>query len=177
MNIWLWGLFILIICQRIVELVIAKKNERWMKARGGIEKNSHHHKWFVVVHTLFFVAILTEVFIKNTENISLNYSLLTLFILAQLGRIWCIQSLGRFWNTKIIVLPGVSLIKKGPYRFIKHPNYIIVGLELLIIPLLFNAFITAMIFPILHIILLTVRIPSEEKALNKIVKSSLESDG
>lgn len=177
MNLWLWILFVFIICQRIVELFIAKNNERWMKARGGIERFPNHHKWFIIVHTSFFLAILIEVYVRNEVIISLNYFLFCLFIATQIGRIWCIQSLGRFWNTKIIVLPGVSLIRKGPYKYVKHPNYIIVGLELLIVPLLFKAYITAFVFPILHLILLSIRIPSEEKALNKIAQPSLKGDG
>ncbi len=77
------------------------------------------------------------------------------------------HTLGRFWNTKIIVLPGVTVIKKGPYRYIKHPNYVIVAVELFVIPLLIGAQLTAFLFPILHLLLLRVRIPSEEKALTR----------
>lgn len=166
MEHWMWVLIFFIIGQRLVELVIAKNNEKWMKARGGIEAGSEHYKWFVYLHILFFISIMLEIFSKPDHvTIGFNYVYFTLFFAAQLTRIWCIYSLGRFWNTKIIILPRVALIKKGPYKYVKHPNYIIVAVELFIIPMLFGAYITAVVFPILHILLLRIRIPAEEKAL------------
>jgi methyltransferase len=109
--------------------------------------------------------------LRDVSSLQLNYVLFLLFLLTQIARIWCIWSLGKYWNTKIIVLPGSPLVKKGPYKYVKHPNYIVVGAELFIIPLLFGAYITAVIFPILHILLLRVRIPCEEKALNKAIST------
>jgi methyltransferase len=88
-----------------------------------------------------------------------------LFWITQLARIWSITSLGRYWNTKIIILPGSDLVKRGPYKYVKHPNYIIVGVELFVIPMMFSTYWTAIIFPFLHLLLMTVRIPAEEKAL------------
>jgi methyltransferase len=167
----MWFLILLIIGQRLLELVIAKNNEKWMKARGGVEAGSEHYKWFIYLHILFFMSIFLETTINaNEQMLIFNYVYFLVFVAAQLARIWCIYSLGRFWNTKIIVLPRVALIKKGPYKFVKHPNYIIVAVELFIIPMLFGAFITAMVFPILHIMLLRIRIPAEEKALASISK-------
>lgn len=159
-------LFLLIIFQRLFELVIAKSNEKWMKARGGIETGQGHYKWFVILHILFFISIISEVIFNDAEP-QLSYPVLAILLFIQLFRVWCMQSLGRFWNTKIIVLPGVALIRKGPYKYMKHPNYFIVGLELFVIPLLFGAYITSIIFPVLHILLLMVRIPSENKLLAK----------
>ncbi|WP_342028664.1 isoprenylcysteine carboxyl methyltransferase family protein [Oceanobacillus limi] len=167
----MWILIFFIICQRLVELVIAKRNERWMKARGGIEKGEAHYKWFIYLHILFFLSILIEVLIQDRSYHQLNYLFFFIFVLAQLGRIWCIHTLGRFWNTKIIVLPRVALIKKGPYKYVKHPNYVIVAVELFIIPMLFGAYLSAVTFPLLHILLLKIRIPSEEKALAKATLS------
>src|SRR5699024_11266833 len=115
--------------------------ERWRKERGGIEKGQGHYKWFLLMHTAFFLSIIVEVMTTNNAPIEgINIVLFSLFACTQVVRIWCIYTLGRFWNTKIIVIPGVSLIKKGPYKFIKHPNYIIVGIELFIIPMLFKAY-------------------------------------
>ncbi|MDL4839735.1 isoprenylcysteine carboxyl methyltransferase family protein [Aquibacillus rhizosphaerae] len=165
---WLMGLFIFIILQRIVELVIARRNEKWMKQQGATEFGAEHYKWFVITHAVFFVFIILESFLSPitlNENISFRLFLISLFIFTQILRIWCIASLGKFWNTKVIVLPGVPLINHGPYRFIKHPNYVIVGIELIVIPLLFNAIISALLFPLLHMILLKIRIPIEERAL------------
>ncbi|OZU90152.1 hypothetical protein CIL03_03145 [Virgibacillus indicus] len=163
----MWIILLFIIAQRVNELVIAKRNERWMKARGGIETGEKHYKWFVVLHCLFFAAVIFEGLVRDTQETELNFFLLFIFIITQVARIWCITSLGKFWNTKIIVLPEFPLIKKGPYKYVKHPNYIIVGIELFIIPLLFGAFISAIIFPVLHILLLTIRIPSEERILQR----------
>ncbi|MGJ9456775.1 isoprenylcysteine carboxyl methyltransferase family protein [Oceanobacillus sp. CF4.6] len=169
MSVYLWVLLIIIVLQRLLEMVIAKSNEKWMKDRGAIEKEADHYKWFIILHVLFFISILMESYLKDTSNWSLNYTLLVIFILTQLVRIWCVSSLGRFWNTKIIILPGAQLVSKGPYKYVKHPNYVIVGIELFVIPLLFGARITAVIFPLFHILLLTVRIPAEERALTEVL--------
>lgn len=163
-------LLIFIALQRITELMIAKRNEQWMKKRGGIERGKEHYKWFVIVHTLFFLSILLEVDLRDYSGFKINLLLLTIFVLLQIARVWCITSLGRFWNTKIIILPSELLVEKGPYKYVKHPNYIIVGLELFFIPLLFNAYVTALIFPILHLLLMTIRIPIENKALAEVEK-------
>jgi methyltransferase len=165
MPIYMWMILLLIIIQRLLELRIAKSNEAWMKQRGGVEKGEDHYKWFIIVHTLFFVSLLAEALLNNQQTFKFNYLLFLLFLLTQIGRIWCITSLGKFWNTKIIISPQFSLVKEGPYKYVKHPNYIIVGIELMVIPFLFNAYITGIVFPILHILLLTIRIPAEEKAL------------
>src|SRR5690625_363596 len=127
-----------IIGQRLTELYIANKNEQWMRARGGIEVGNEHYKWFILLHVFFFLFLIIEVnynFIHS--QISFHVFFFILFFLAQVGRVWCILSLGRFWNTKIIVLPKVIFIKKGPYKYIKHPNYLIVLIELFVIPAMF----------------------------------------
>lgn len=168
----MWALLGFIILQRLFELIVAKRNEKWMKERGAIEREADHYKWFIIIHVFFFISILMETLWRGNSTLPLNYTLLIFFILTQMARIWCIASLGRFWNTKIIILPGERLVSKGPYKYVKHPNYIIVGIELFIIPLLFGAIITAILFPMLHILLLTVRIPAEERALKHVLFNS-----
>lgn len=159
---------IFLLLQRLFELYIAKRNEKWMLERGAVEFGQVHYKWFVLMHILFFFSIITEVvFHSFQQEINISWIFVWLFIMMQLARIWCIGSLGRFWNTKIIVLENVILIKKGPYRWVRHPNYIIVLIELFVIPFMFHAYFTAIIFPTLHILLLMIRIPEEEKALGK----------
>ncbi|WP_164668800.1 isoprenylcysteine carboxyl methyltransferase family protein [Virgibacillus doumboii] len=167
MTTWMWLFIIAVIAQRLAELYIAKRNEVWMKSKGGIEKGEKHYKLFILLHCLFFTSMILEATLYDHSYAGLNYFLLSIFVLSQIGRIWCIQTLGKFWNTKVIVLPGVALIKKGPYKYVKHPNYIIVAAELFVIPFLIGAPITGMIFPVLHLLLLKIRIPSEEKALTK----------
>lgn len=165
-----WFLFIFIVLQRLFELVIAKGNEKWMLERGGVEWGGEHYKWFIVVHSLFFLSMLTEVSMRDYAEFVTSPYIFVLFLLTQLVRVWCVLSLGRFWNTRIIILPGRSLISRGPYKYVKHPNYLIVGIEFFIIPLLFGAYITAALFPILHLLLMKVRIPLENKALAEVNK-------
>src|SRR5690606_20225813 len=94
---------------------------------------------------------------------------LIVFAAAQILRVWALASLGRFWNTKILVLPGAKKVKKGPYRWLPHPNYIVVALEILSLPLIFGAWRTALVFTIANaLLLLLVRIPAEEKALQQL---------
>lgn len=165
MNILFLMIFGFIVIQRLFELIIAKQNEKWMKQRGAIEHYADHYKWIVLVHSLFFVSIILEAVGEELILNSWKGFLLLMFVGAQVFRFWCLTSLGRFWNTKIIVLPKVELVQKGPYKFIKHPNYIVVAFEFIVIPLLFNAYMTAVIFPVLHGILMKIRIPCEEKAI------------
>lgn len=137
----------------------------WMKQRGGIEIGKSHYRYMVLVHLLFFIGYIIEVNAFG-KNISPAWPLLiTLFLLTQAGRFWALISLGRFWNTKIIVVPQENVVKRGPYRFLKHPNYVVVAVEFIVIPLLFQAYLTAIVFSILNLFLMSVRIPLEEKAL------------
>lgn len=161
---------IFIIGQRVLELLIAKRNELRMKQKGAIEFGQSHYPFIVSVHSLFFVSLILEVTLFH-KHLTQNWSIfLVLFFIAQFGRIWALTSLGTFWNTKIIVLPEADIVKKGPYKFVKHPNYIIVAIELIVIPLLFQAFMTAIIFTILNAIILSIRIPAEERALKSLTE-------
>ncbi|WML45043.1 isoprenylcysteine carboxylmethyltransferase family protein [Neobacillus sp. PS3-40] len=163
-------LFFIIIFQRLVELIIARKNEKWMKQQGAIEFGKKHYLYMVLIHSLFFCSFFTEKVMFN-RGLSLLWPLLwILFFVTQGIRVWIILSLGKYWNTKIIVLPNAKVIRRGPYRFIKHPNYAVVTLELFIIPLLFNAYFTALLFTILNIVILSIRIPEEERALKGLTE-------
>tara|TARA_B100000686_G_C16364770_1_gene749541 strand:+ start:193 stop:687 length:495 start_codon:yes stop_codon:yes gene_type:complete len=154
----------LVSIQRIIELIIANKNTKTLLNDGAIEYGSRHYPLFIILHStwLLSIAILTPI------DTSVNYVLLSVFVLLQIGRIWIISSLGKFWTTRIIRLHNVPLIQKGPYRWIKHPNYIIVSFEILILPLVFNQLILALLFSILNFLLLYWRIKIENMALNKL---------
>lgn len=166
--IYFYCFMIIIVLQRYMEILIAAKNERWMKERGGIEVGQGHYKYFILLHVMFFLFIIIEVQkMSFVKTVPFHLVFFIIFAVAQIGRIWCIYSLGKFWNTKIIVLPKVVLIKKGPYKYLKHPNYVIVFIELLTMPLIFGAYVTALIFPFLHLLLLIIRIPYEDKALGR----------
>jgi methyltransferase len=158
----------IVIIQRLVELIIAKRNEKWMRSRGAFEAGAVHYPIMVTMHIAFFISLLVEVLVTNKPLSPLWIPLLSLFLIAQIARVWCLASLGTFWNTKIIILPGADVVKKGPYKFIRHPNYVIVATELLVLPLIFSAYFTAIVFSLLNIWMLSVRIPVEEKALTEV---------
>jgi methyltransferase len=159
--------YLFVVCQRLVELGIAKRNERLMNEKGAVEFGQGHYGFMVSLHVAFLLSFLFEVHFLSKEISPLWPALFSLFIGAQIMRVWAITTLGQFWNTKIIILPKVGVVKKGPYRFFRHPNYLVVSLEIIVIPLLFQAYITAFIFTILNAWMLSVRIPLEERALNK----------
>lgn len=160
--------FIIVIIQRLVELAVARRNENWMRSQGAIEAGASHYKWMVLMHTAFFVSLLAEVLITGRPLPVYWPILLTVFLLMQILRVWCLSSLGKFWNTKILILPGADVQKRGPYKWIRHPNYVIVTTELLVLPLLFGAYFTAILFFILNLWMLSVRIPAEEQALREL---------
>ncbi|GGF09750.1 hypothetical protein GCM10010954_05280 [Halobacillus andaensis] len=135
-------------------------------SRGGVEVEAKHYHLFIWLHTLFFISIFFEWFILKGGVLWLSPFLIALFVILQGLRVWCIASLGRKWNTRIIVIPDEPLVERGPYQYVKHPNYMIVFFELLVIPLLFQAFVTALLFPLLHLLVLVIRIPAEERALS-----------
>jgi methyltransferase len=167
----IFSIFIsVMIVQRLLELVIARRNERWMKSQGAIEFGMKHYQYIVLMHSLFFAFLLFEKITFSRELSSFWPLLAAVFVCAQLIRVWAISSLGSYWNTKIIVLPNVDVVRKGPYRYLKHPNYLVVSLELLVVPLLFGAYITAVLFTLLNILMLSIRIPAEEKALRELTE-------
>lgn len=159
-------ILILVIVQRLVELRIAKRNEKSMRARGAYEVGASHYPYMILLHVSFFISLIIEVmYIKSFS--SPYYALIIVFLVLQLLRVWCLTSLGTYWNTKVIILPGAKVVAKGPYAFIRHPNYLIVCLEIAVLPLIFQAYVTAICFTILNFIILSVRIPIEEKALKE----------
>src|SRR5690606_7543734 len=136
----------IVILQRIIELCIARRNEKWMKRQGAFEAGASHYPYMVAMHVFFFIVLISEVLFYHRQLSNAWPIWLAIFLAAQLLRVWCLASLGKFWNTKIIVLPNARVVRKGPYRWLRHPNYVIVATELLVLPLLFNAFITAVVF-------------------------------
>lgn len=159
-----------LIIQRLLELGIARKNEKWMKEQGAREFGMKHYQYIVLMHALFFVVLVFEK-VSFSRELSAFWPLLgVLFVCAQMIRVWTISSLGRYWNTKIIVLPNVEVVRKGPYRLIKHPNYLVVSIELLVVPMIFGAYFTACLFTLLNVFMLSIRIPAEEKALRELTE-------
>lgn len=160
----LFSLFIIfLILLRIAELLLARSNEKWILQRGAVEYGQKHYLLIVMLHVFFFVSLIAEYLIAEPASYSLSLLLLLFIILAL--KVWTILSLGKFWNTKIYHIPDYPLIKKGPYRYLKHPNYILVIAEIAVIPLIFHLYYTAIIFTVLNAFMLTVRIKEENRAL------------
>lgn len=159
----------LVVLQRLLEVIYARFNEQRMKSQGAIEAGAEHYKWIVLLHVLFFVSLIIETtYLGGAVKTGWMFFLI-IFIVAQLLRVWTLVSLGRFWNTKILVLPGAEKVRRGPYKWIPHPNYVVVALEIATLPLIFGAWRTALLFSIANaLLLLMVRIPAEEKALQQL---------
>lgn len=152
--------------QRFLELRIAKRNEKLMLVKGAYEVGASHYPFMILLHVSFFISLVIEVFFYKSILLP-HVTWLVIFVLLQLLRVWCLVALGMFWNTKIMILPGANVVKKGPYAYIRHPNYLIVCLEIAVLPLMFGAYVTAIAFTILNALMLSIRIPIEEKALKE----------
>ena len=157
----------IVIVQRLLELVIAKRNEKNMRAKGAYEVGASHYPLMILLHVSFFVSLLIEVSTFNLTPSPLFLLFFVMFLCVQGLRVWCLTSLGSFWNTKIIILPGVNVVTKGPYKYLRHPNYLVVSIEIALLPLMFQAYFTAICFTILNALMLCIRIPTEERALKK----------
>jgi methyltransferase len=167
-SLWLYvGLIVLVGLERVAELVVSLRNARWSFERGGVESGKGHYPFMVVLHTGFLAGCLVEAIVADRPFIpALGWTMLAVVLVAQGLRWWCITVLGHQWNTRVIVVPGLSLVAAGPYRWIRHPNYVAVVAEGIALPLVHTAWITAVLFLLLNIPLLTVRIRAEEAALD-----------
>ncbi len=158
---------VLVAIQRLFELVLARRNERRARARGAVERGQGHYLLIVALHTLWLISTLVEGLLRGPELPAFWPVPLALFLLVQPLRYWTIFSLGERWNTKILVLPGEKPVSRGPYRYINHPNYVVVVVEILTFPLIFGAWITALVFTVLNAAILSVRIREENRALSE----------
>lgn len=165
--IFFWIVLGILLLQRTGELCLAARNARFIRAMGGHEIGAEHYPYIVALHILFFTSLLLEVTMSQPFSLPPWWMLsFALFLTAQILRYWCIWSLGIRWNTRILVLPGSTPTIRGPYRFIRHPNYLVVAIELFALPMTFCAPFTAFSFTLLNAwLLLRIRIPLEEKAV------------
>jgi methyltransferase len=159
--------FTFLVVVRILELEISKKNEKWLIENGAIEFGKSHYKYIVLLHIFFYISLLVEfnIYANNIELKLFNYFLFGFTFILQVLRFSLIKSLGKFWNTKIFRIPGTGLIKTGLYKRFNHPNYTIVIIEFVCIPLIFNLYISAITFSLINLILLSIRIKEENHAL------------
>ncbi len=158
----LWIVLLLVAAQRLAELAYASRNTRRLKAQGAYESGAGHYPLLVAVHALWFAAL--AVFVPAGQ--APNWALLGVFLVLQGLRLWVLASLGRYWTTRVITLPGAPLVRRGPYRFLRHPNYLVVAGEIAVLPLAFGAWEIAVIFSLANAAVLAWRIRCEERALS-----------
>lgn len=169
---WFTLLVAAVALERVAELVVSKRNAAWSLERGGVETGRRHYLVMVVLHTGLLVGVLAEVWLRRPEFVPwLGYSMLALVVASQALRWWCIAALGRRWNTRVIVVPGMPPVTRGPYRWLRHPNYVAVVVEGFALPLVHSAWITAVVFTVANAALLTVRIRVEDAALASLPAS------
>jgi methyltransferase len=163
---WYTVLIAAVAAERCVELVVSARHLRWARERGGVESGAGHYPLMAAVHSLLLVSCLVEVYAADRPFIpALGWPMLAVVCATQALRWWCVRTLGPQWNTRIVVVPGLPLVTGGPYRWLRHPNYVAVVLEVAALPLVHTAWVTALVFSLLNAIVLSLRIPSEHRAL------------
>jgi methyltransferase len=163
---WFVVLIALVGLERLAELVVSQRNTAWSLQRGGREYGAGHYPFMVVLHSGLLVGALVEVLVADRPYVpALAWTMLALVALAQGLRWWCITTLGRRWSTRVVVVPGLPLVTGGPYRWLRHPNYVAVVVEGFALPLVHSAWLTALVFTVANAALLRVRIGVEDAAL------------
>ena len=150
-----------VVCQRLAELAWSRRNTRRLLAEGGVERGAGHYPLFVLLHLGWLAAMAFLI----APDAPADWPLLALFAWLQVLRLWVLASLGRYWTTRVITVPGAPLVRRGPYRLMRHPNYAIVVAELALLPLAFGAWEIALVFTALNLGLLRHRLRVEEAAL------------
>lgn len=164
---WYLVLLLVVTLERLFEQALAGRHARQLRQRGGFEVGREHYPWMVLMHAAFLVACALEVWWGHRPWLPLlGGAMLALLIATMVLRYWVITTLGDRWTTRIFVVPGEERIRGGPYRWLHHPNYLAVRLEVLALPLIHGAWLTAIIFSILNAWLLAVRIRAEDRALD-----------
>jgi methyltransferase len=162
--------------ERLAEVIVSTRNAKWAFARGGVEHGTAHFPWMVLLHFGLLLGALAEVFLLHRPFLPwLGWPMFAIALLCQAGRWWIIGTLGHQWNTRVIVVPGLGRVERGPYRFpwLPHPNYLIVAIEGIALPLIYTAWITAIAFTVLNaVLLLGFRIPAEDRALRALVPAN-----
>ncbi len=167
--IWYVLLIAAVAAERVAELVVSQRNLAWSRSRGGVEFGAGHYPVMVVLHTGLLVGCLVEVAVADRPFLPwLGWPMLAIVIAAQALRWWCITTLGRQWNTRVVIVPGAQRVTGGPYRVTTHPNYVAVVAEGIALPLVHTAWITALVFTALNAALLATRINTENAALARL---------
>ncbi|MGA5194519.1 isoprenylcysteine carboxyl methyltransferase family protein [Streptomyces exfoliatus] len=159
-------LVLLVVAERFAELAVARRNGDWSRARGCREHGAGHYPVMVVLHAALLLGCLVEPWAADRPFLPwLGWVALVLTLAAQALRWWCIGTLGPRWHTRVLIVPDLPLVASGPYRFLRHPNYVAVVVEGMALPLVHTAWLTALGFSLLNAALLTVRIRCENTAL------------
>jgi methyltransferase len=168
------GLILAVGLERVAELVVSERHRRWSMAAGGVESGAGHYPVMVVLHTGLLVGALVEVLALDRPFLPwLGWPMLGLVLAAQGLRWWCVVTLGRQWCTRVVVVPGLSAVRAGPYRKLRHPNYVAVVVEGFALPLVHTAWVTAVVFSLANAWLLRVRIRTENAALRALTAPAL----
>ena len=156
----------MIAAERFAELIVSRRNAAWSLARGGVEHGDGHYPIMVVLHVALLAGCLAEPWLAERPFIPwLGWPALSLTLACQGMRWWCVASLGRRWNTRVITIAGLPLVTTGPYRWLRHPNYVAVVVEGMALPLVHSAWITAGAFTLANLVLLRERVRVEDGAL------------
>lgn len=159
---------VLMVLERLVELAITRRNERWVRKQGGIEFGADHYPWMVLLHTMFLISCPAEVWLLDRPFFPvLALTMLILLAGSFAVRYWTISTLGRRWTTRVYCLPGMSVVTAGPFRWLRHPNYSAVLVETFALPMVHTAWLTAVVFTLANCLLLRARIAIEEGALRQ----------
>jgi methyltransferase len=167
-------LILVVALERLAELVVSKRNATWAFANGGKEFGRGHYPVMVAIHTALLVGCVVEVWALDRPFIPwLGWTMFVIAVLSQVLRWWCITTLGKRWNTLVIVIPDAPLVKTGPYKYtwLHHPNYLVVVIEGIALPMIHTAWITAICFTLANAWLLSVRLRVENEALGYNVPS------
>ncbi|UGQ12926.1 isoprenylcysteine carboxyl methyltransferase family protein [Yinghuangia sp. ASG 101] len=167
---WYFLLLAVIAAERVVELGVARRNSAWTLGRGGVEHGRDHYPWMVALHIGLLAGCVLEPAVTARPFVPVvGWTALALVAASQVLRWWCVRSLGPYWNTRVIVVPGTPPVRRGPYRFprLRHPNYVAVAVEGAALPLVHGAWLTALAFTGANAALMTVRIRCEDTALRQ----------
>ncbi|MFE7749655.1 isoprenylcysteine carboxyl methyltransferase family protein [Streptomyces sp. NPDC057428] len=174
--IWYTALVAAVAAERFAELALALRNTRWSLAQGGTEAGRGHYPAMVALHTGLLAACLAETWLAGREFLPVpGWTMVAVVAAAQGLRWWCVRTLGRRWNTRVIVVPGLPLVTGGPYRLLRHPNYVAVAAEGAALPLVHGAWVTAVLFTVLNAALMAVRIRCEDGALARVPEAAVRA--
>ena len=163
------GLVVLVALERVVELVVSNRHVAWARERGARESGQGHYPAMIALHTALLVGCVVEPWALARPFVpAVGVTMVALVVAAQALRWWCISTLGQRWSTRVLVVPGLTRVTAGPYRWLNHPNYVAVVIEGAALPLVHSAWITAVAFTVLNLALLTVRVRCENAALDAL---------